>query len=200
MFSTGLCQAVQSAVITFEEVGTIEFGEVVYFSEIGPFQFTGRVQGTQVDGIRVYEFLDRSIVYSPVNAAEISSSSHPDTFRDSWTQVSMINGGIFNFDGAYFASKSIDNPRIQINGYFEGELLYTHTVNRQSGVYIPTWSGANMQSIDRLTISAGAIGSGTITMDDFTYSVTSVPIPAAAWLFSAGLLSLAGLARRDTNA
>ncbi|MDH5570795.1 MAG: VPLPA-CTERM sorting domain-containing protein [Gammaproteobacteria bacterium] len=42
------------------------------------------------------------------------------------------------------------------------------------------------------------IGSGTIALDDFTFNpvVSAVPIPAAVWLFSSGLLGLVGVARR----
>ena len=39
-------------------------------------------------------------------------------------------------------------------------------------------------------------GSGGAIYDDIQFNVASVPVPAAAWLFSSGLLGLIGISRR----
>ena len=56
-----------------------------------------------------------------------------------------------------------------------------------------------MREIDE----AGVIGFGEYTLNlngpnsyDGTFEVSSVPVPAAVWLFGSGLLGLIGVARR----
>jgi len=45
-------------------------------------------------------------------------------------------------------------------------------------------------------ISAFRVSNAYVVLDDLTYNLSPVPVPAAAWLFGSGLLALIGMARR----
>ena len=97
------------------------------------------------------------------------ASTDPDAF-----------GASFNFtpwaDGNYFLAITADfNQGVDAFGNFSSDSAFQSTQ-------------------DILGTSWAAFAGGSFT--SFDYTVSTVPVPAAAWLFGSGLLGLAGIARR----
>lgn len=108
-------------------------------------------------------------------------------------------------EGAYFTSAWNQSLTIEITAEIVGgdPLSKIFTVDP----YSPTWIEFNWNNVSHLMMSSyggtpagGVIGSGTqFIMDDFTYHLASVPVPAAVWLFGSGLIGLIGVARRNKS-
>lgn len=125
--------------------------------------------------------------------AAFNGSSYPLT----------VTGAVYNFIGAYLTGAWNDGLNIDVVGKLNGVELYNQsiTVNTTSA----TWFEFNFLGIDELIftssggIDAGFSGSGThFAMDNFTYS--TVPVPAAVWLFGSGLLGIVGFSKRKITA
>lgn len=120
------------------------------------------------------------------------------------TVPAVVSGSVFDFNGAYLTAAWHNGLNITVSGSLNNQMLYSETVIVDT--YNPTWFMFNYNGIDKLTINSfGGVDSGNFSgpdstmfvMDDFTFQQPStVPIPAAVWLFGSGLLGLTGAARR----
>ena len=117
--------------------------------------------------------------------------------------ITLSGGGVFDFNGAYFTSAWNTGLNITVDGLFNNSVIYSSISSFNTDG--PTWFNLNFSGIDTLLISAsggvsaGLGGGGEFwVMDNFTYNeaISSVPVPAAAWLFGSGLIGLVGIARR----
>lgn len=108
------------------------------------------------------------------------------------TTDGIFGGGMFNT-----GSGSIAAIWDQANGWRTLASLLLAAGMEESG--IPDFRAVAAMSADGQYLAATS-GSGTnagLHWVDLGSSLTTVPLPAGAWLFLSGLLSLAGLARRD---
>ena len=109
------------------------------------------------------------------------------------------------FEGAYFTSAWNENLTIEITA----EVLSGSPLTKIFIVdpFSPTWVDFNWNNVTHMTMASyggtpvdSFLGSGTqFVMDDFTYHLASVPVPAAVWLFGSGLIGLIGIARRKKS-
>jgi hypothetical protein len=180
----------QAAVLTFEEV-VIEQFEGVYLNESGPFSLH-HLNPSNVDvGWYIANYSDSyifsdSLVVSPANAVGLSG--------DSPYSISLIDGGLFNFQGVYFGAVN-SGTSVDVSGYGSNGQIYTDSISIGNSE-IPVWFNANWNDVVRIKIERGFVLYGFTTLDNFTYSV--VPIPPSVWLFGSGLLGLVGLAKKKT--
>jgi hypothetical protein len=194
--------SVQAAVLTFENV-TLNQGEGVFLHELGPFVLHHLDQNHVDVGWHVFNYsltFPDSLTVSPPNAAGLAGSSYSATqigIKDSKYSISLNDGGLFNFEGVYFGAQVSGGSGlfIDVNGYKQGQLTYSSTVDDiiSGSTATPIWFNADWNDVDRVEIAVGFILHGYLTLDNFTYSV--VPIPPFVWLFGSGLLGLVGMAR-----
>ncbi len=112
-----------------------------------------------------------------------------------------LDGQVFDFTGAYFASAWNDSLSLNIEAYAGTSLVQQATLTLNTTEAI--WFQADYTGITRLVFEssggyphAGYSGRGTqFTMDNFTY-YSPVPLPPAVLLFGSGLLVLFGTRRR----
>jgi hypothetical protein len=119
--------------------------------------------------------------------------------------AAVSSDSLFDFDGTYLTAAWNDQLNIQVLGFNGETLLYDSTVLVNSDE--PTWFDFSYAGIDRLEFSSfGGVdadsadgGSGNhFVMDNFTFTSTVVPIPAAVWLFGSALAGLGWMRRRKT--
>lgn len=114
--------------------------------------------------------------------------------------------------GTVFVNFSLITNNMQIN---IGNTVYTDAMDTISGPSLyfvgGVFDGLDYEAIDGTYTSWGVLGgtdpAGNI-LEDFTgsgiggnwiassFTVTAVPVPAAVWLFTSGMLLLGGIARR----
>lgn len=118
-------------------------------------------------------------------------------FNSMGSPVTISRDSPFVFVGAYFTAAWQDGLQIDVEGYLDGELLYstTFTVN----TYEPTWVAVNWGHTDQLALSSSGgtpVGwclSGTqFAMDNLTFHA---PAPGAILLVGLGT-GLTGWLRR----
>lgn len=102
--------------------------------------------------------------------------------------------------GAYFASTGYNGSyAVRVHYYLNGEQQgSTDWFEYAEGDYHLNWFDMSLSNVDRIVIeSVGGVYDPYFAMDDLTYtSLSSIPLPAATWLFASGLLGLIGMARR----
>ncbi len=106
-------------------------------------------------------------------------------------QFSRTDNSLFDANDLYAAYGTGVFSDITISGFNNGSL--THTMN----IFFDdtaTLISIGFTGIDLLRIESGSLD--VFSVDNI--SVSSVPLPAAAWLFGSGLLSFAGIARRKS--
>ncbi len=119
---------------------------------------------------------------------------------DAWAE----EGGGFSWWSQWDAQKNnIYGVTVSLDGGFSnwGNAWGTPDLNSIDPLVIDnayyTWTGADgtsYQGSDLSSFSGAALP--IIGFDDVRLEVTTVPVPAAIWLFGSGLIGLAGLARR----
>ncbi len=85
-----------------------------------------------------------------------------------------------------------DSPVNIFTGIRNGQVVYSANILAGQS---PTLNQLNWQSIDEVKVTSH-YNTGHFVIDDLQYSMSSVPIPTAAWLLGSGLLGLIGMARR----
>ena len=178
--------------ITFEEVGEITSG-YVYTTQIGDMVFQNNIGGTgNPPGIGIINAsnlfsAELNLTHSPSNAAALSP-----TVRYS---MQLVNGGLFDLEYAYFGvTHPNGNNGFTVEAWRGSSLVFSRNIGDigQSATLISFgWS-----EVDKVIFGANMFSTGFNVVDDLTYSVASVPIPAAFWLFGSGLIGMLGFMRR----
>lgn len=108
--------------------------------------------------------------------------------------LTISNSTAFDFYGAYFGTPSHNSPAswVNITAYDNLNNLIAST-GQVSLTTVMTFISAGFTNVSSLIITRG---SGWYTMDDFSYNVSSVPVPAALFLFAPALLGFLGLRRK----
>lgn len=111
----------------------------------------------------------------------------------------------FTFNSAYFVANYASGLQVTVNGVLNGILVdsASFTVDTSKAV-LETFNWAN---VDTITIagSGGTLpigGDRSFSFDNVIVNgpVSSVPVPAAAWLLGSGLIGLTGVARKRNAA
>jgi len=155
---------------------------------------------------------------STVHTASAATVSYDMLFTEGVTSTTpgATYTGSFSFDDSFLSSSFIA---------FDDFISFDITIDGSSYSLADATNGAN----DGINVVAGSVtyfgdqGPGTaanfnptgvpqlnlsdipsmawnqIGGADGTYSISSVPVPAAAWLFGSGLLGLVGIARRKAS-
>ena len=116
--------------------------------------------------------------------------------------ISLVDGGTFDFDGAYLTSAWYDNNVVTIVGYQNGGIVgdpVMVTVDTDS----PTWFdfSSSFNGIDALILNTS---NWHLAMDNFTFDSTGstdsgaapCPEPATMLLLGSGLAGLVGVSRK----
>ena len=171
IFSLGVCSAQANTVSVLPASQTVNIGDVFAVDIVG----TGFTTPLDAGGINLS--FDLSVL-SPVLA------SPPDyaTFGSSWTTSfqPVLNGNTLE-DIFFFADTA---P----SGDFNIVTLWFEAIGTGSSVIDITES--------QLNPFAGAGGALSVKLVDGNVTVSTVPVPAAAWLFGSGMLGLGAIARR----
>ena len=134
--------------------------------------------------------------------------------------MSLNNFG--SFDIIPHAGVALQSVTMNVSGFYENwpdSTILAHTgaltVNGNArNVYPfvfssftagPWGSGATVDAVttgnaavffnNGLSAFSSGFGDATVSIDSISFNVTTVPIPAAVWLFGSGLLGLIGIAR-----
>lgn len=203
----GMVAESKAAILTFEEVGMLS-EPVEYFSQIGKFSGTWMDPQTSApaDGMPILDTAQAYREYLSVSSSNVldlrgsASTATEIGFRNSRYKLWLTEGGTFNYLGAYFAREGTltDGAGIELSGYLNGELVLFQNIGNPviPVTGSPIWFGVDTAvEVDYIEITLDSYANGYATMDDFTYSISSVPIPSAIWLFGAGLLSLLSFSR-----
>lgn len=78
-----------------------------------------------------------------------------------------------------------------------GNVLETYNINQEAPIETSVSNNGAFRGISRASadIAALRLSNSLVVLDDLTFAST-IPIPAAFWLFGSGLLGLVGIARR----
>ena len=149
-------------------------------------------------GVDWYGF-GRYSIDSPVIKKGVVSGTHGaySLIAGVYVDVFALPGERLNFQGVNLTGHFSDNYEIQVDGFLNGELVYTTTV--YADYETPTWFSFNYTNIDRI----GFIGknSGPFLMDDFTFTKElappdPVPEPTTILLLGSGLISITGVRKK----
>ena len=106
-------------------------------------------------------------------------------------QFSRTDNGLFDTNDLYAAYGNSVFSDLIVSGFNNGSLTYQMNIAFGDTA---TLVNIGFTGIDLLRVESGSID--VFSVDNI--SVSSVPLPAAAWLFTSGLLSIAGIARRKS--
>ena len=176
LFST----KVNASVLTFDDIAPTGFIDTVYKD----FTLTDGAIG------------DWNTSYG-INTAYSGTQSLVNHNGNNIGQLS-INSGTFDFNGAYFHQDNRYGARtVNIFGLdsFNNILFSDSLTATSSWVY----HGLNWTGISKFKWSVAG-GNSNIGIDDFSYNISAVPVPAAAWLFGSALLGFFGFSRKKANA
>ncbi len=113
-------------------------------------------------------------------------------FVDSWALTSNPDGGIKSV-AVENVNANVTLTSIKLFNSFDNSLVAETNADLPNG----TWTlGSLLLASNTYTLKvfgSGAIGNG------YLLNVSSVPVPAAIWLFGSALMGLAGFSRRKAN-
>jgi hypothetical protein len=195
LFATTLlafsCQTLSAAVLTFDDVpgGSIagEYGDMPAFGDITTYQ--GFTFSSTLDWIDVVNSSsnygahsgDFALINNESGVGLVIEAAETDfTFGGLWAKSSRTapeSGG----DDSLFGT---------LSGYNNGDLVW-EVATGLNGSY--EYYAAQAGLIDELRLGFGNF----FLVDDL--ELTAVPVPAAAWLFASGFITLLGIARRAPN-
>lgn len=178
--STGMAQT-----ITFEEVGVVS-GNGVSIGQIGDMTFYNGTGSWVIDASNLFS-AGLDLTHSPKNALALGPLEKH--------YMQLVGGGLFNLESAYFGvTHPSGNNGFTVEAWRSSSKLFSRNIYDigQSATLI----SFGWNDIDRVILSANMYSSGFNVVDDITYSVASVPIPAAFWLFGSGLIGMLGFMRR----
>jgi len=181
-----LSTSVNAAIIDFEEFQDIGPATI---NTIGGLQFYDSYYGEP--GIHVR---DASALYRHINLA---SSGVMGAYISHGLSISTVDGSTFDLISFYSGKTHCCSVYDIFNmyGMRNGEIVYTASnINKEQEARL---NQLNWIDIDNVSISMPSdLSGGHFIMDDLEYSLSSVPVPAAAWLFGSGLIGLIGFAKR----
>jgi hypothetical protein len=159
-------------------------------------------------------FMNNSFIYDPGTQGAIQSI---DASGDGYLFVQNLNGSLIRYapavisqNGNYYVSVITTPP---VNGVWQSssrngllatdfELVTNPLLQTTNPFSHPDFTSGAIQFGTTIFTFNPPIGGATwdIRVDNLSYTVNTVPIPPAIWLFGAGLLSLVGMARRKKTA
>jgi hypothetical protein len=159
---------------------TATFGDTnsstAQFLEIGIYESVG-THGTDLEPGALFGTFDTSTIYS--SSSEFSINLSADNSFELQANTNYLLVWNAQSGAPYLGTKRRGSPDKMINdgvaGFFTGELMFS-TSGGNSG----SWYSGNQYGFDYASING---------------SVSTVPVPAAVWLFGSGLFGLIGLAR-----
>lgn len=113
--------------------------------------------------------------------------------------VSLFNPSPINGAIASVSLRSQDGSLIFSTDIFDYQPTPVTTPFDQSGMLPPDLYTLSAGTVIGASASFATLESGTAEFS-FDFEVTTVPVPAAAWLFGSGILGMIGIARRSKAA
>jgi len=162
---------------------TATFGETNYrtaqYLEIGVYESTG-THGIDLEPGALFGTFDTSTIYASDSKFSIDLIATSSFQLQANTNYLLV----WNAQPAtpYLGKKRRGTPDQMMNdgvaGFFTGEVMYSTSAGTSG-----SWYSGNQYGFDYASING---------------TVSTVPVPAAIWLFGSGLLGLIGLAHRKT--
>jgi hypothetical protein len=109
--------------------------------------------------------------------------------------LSTVNDNPFDLFSVDFAANNVG--QLQVTGYYIGGGSISETIFADGTSWQTQAFGAGWSNLDRVEfLTPLFVGSGTAALDNIV--VSTVPVPAAVWLFGSALAGLGWMRRRKT--
>lgn len=106
--------------------------------------------------------------------------------------ITIASSNVFSLD-SFYVTTDADGYNIYYSGYLNNSLVASGQITatiHSNQYFVDLSSLSEWGAIDKINFSSSGTYSAHVCLDNITYS--SVPIPAALWLLSSGLLGLLG--------
>ena len=178
----------QAATVTFDEEGWPVSLQNYTYSEAG-FGFTGDD--------------DTSFIIRPIgeegSGLTTSGAGSLDPDIEDAVVITNASGNLFSLDSLRFKSEQgVQSDTVSIVGYLAGEIIaeYTNLSSTSASGFSSLFDPLGVV-VDEIRIVITGAGETGLMMDNFVFS--EVPLPAAVWMFLAGIFGF-GFARRQPPA
>lgn len=159
---------------------------------------------TYLGGIAIGDLTGVTEPSGYVNVSAFTSSAHlaANAFESSPTDYLWNEAGTFDLNSFVFAG-AWGTQTFTFQGFLDGVMTENTSFFATLDASLVTldWMGIDQFRIltgDDFIQDPSLLGSGQhYAIDNITYSVSEVPVPAAAWLMGSGLLGLLGFGRKN---
>lgn len=205
----------RAAIITIEYSGTVN-------SIVDTASYSSVSIGEQVNGSLIFDTRDLFSIEG--NAAK---KDYIYTGSGTYGSLITVNNGVMGSNSTYVGIENdlVDNFNsvydLYYTGGFSSDLVWDQVLDRpisgtQFALMFVFNSGAfNNTELDFETLLntpnpiyteirisgynlAGQLYEAKASLDNMTYSISSVPVPSAVWLFGSGIFGLLGIAKRKS--
>jgi len=189
----------QAVTITFDDVGATGDAGAFYDASYG-VTFTGG--GLLTDGA-AGESVGQPVFSNYVGDFQIATLTkvlgdlYTDSYFDIWVN---FNSDVTAVSGDYFGNQSVggsifayDENNNELSSFSLSALTDASTVG-----LLGTFDFGSLTGIRSLHLISDSASAATM-LDNLSYSTLVVPVPAAIWLFSSGILGLMAFARRKKS-
>ena len=184
------CACVLTLIASTSQAVTLQNGDILSFTTAAGSTVSGIAAGTVFDSANL----------DSLNGLKIGAAQ--PTFPDIDQQWTSMQAGVMGNHLTTLAVTVIDQSTLNFSGWVMNITGNDYNFGATQGIATYTFDGTNFTldyHWDAVT-NNGGVGLGPLNVSEYDLklvgTVSSVPVPAAVWLFGSGLVGLIGIARR----